>query len=451
MTRYESSWDLRPMSSHEDLRRRLQRDPNADLTSLQTTTDRGLSIGRDVWRLRWRGQLTTAVAADADLHATCGALLDALAWLESVLDDPAVSAVGLPLDLTGVNVLVNRPLPGDDPSETDQALRSMRAATRGVTARVWYQRGDDGWAEDDDAPPIWEGDDQRVGDWVTSLLLPRLAAQPSALAEALVAGVDDPSLHLYPSEIRSGRTNVWALRIDGLQIGIAFEETAVLRIGRPGVSDDGARRAGFTTVFGQDEVTVSADPNPPPGELSVVDAIERLRALLSHFRDADVRGAPITHRTHAGVGVVDEHTLEARLLKGFIAPFDSTDSLVLNDDAVARGSQLPNTVGTWRAPPVPRRAPAPPDHTARGRTEGRDQRAWPLLPTFAHPSGPVPPLHLQHSGARPLVSPRRAQPNLRRGGHRHPDSATVDCVIRPRPRSPAKSRGESRRPRSCTR
>jgi hypothetical protein len=34
-----------------------------------------LSIGLDVWRIRWRNQVTTAVTGAADLHTTCGALL----------------------------------------------------------------------------------------------------------------------------------------------------------------------------------------------------------------------------------------------------------------------------------------------------------------------------------------------------------------------------------------
>jgi len=62
---------------------RLELDPDADLSSLRSATDMSLSIGRDVWRLRWRRQLTTVVAADADLHTTCGALLDVLALLET--------------------------------------------------------------------------------------------------------------------------------------------------------------------------------------------------------------------------------------------------------------------------------------------------------------------------------------------------------------------------------
>ena len=54
-----------------ELRRRIEGDPDADLSTLATETDTSLAIGRDVWRLRWRNQITTAVAEDANLHITC--------------------------------------------------------------------------------------------------------------------------------------------------------------------------------------------------------------------------------------------------------------------------------------------------------------------------------------------------------------------------------------------
>ncbi len=125
------------------LRTRLGLDPDADLSSMVTTTDNRLSIGSDVWRLRWRGQLTTAVASDADLHTTCGALLDALALLEVELERAHRDGPDPLLDLTSVNVLVDRPFPADVATETDEALRSMRDAVQNVTARIWYQGGDD--------------------------------------------------------------------------------------------------------------------------------------------------------------------------------------------------------------------------------------------------------------------------------------------------------------------
>lgn len=44
------------------LRRRIEMDPDADASTLATTTDSRLAIGQDVWRLRWRNQISTAVA-----------------------------------------------------------------------------------------------------------------------------------------------------------------------------------------------------------------------------------------------------------------------------------------------------------------------------------------------------------------------------------------------------
>lgn len=321
----------------ESLRRRLDADPDADMRSLERDTDQVLSIGHDVWRLRWRGQVTTAVGADADLHTTCGALLDALAVLETT-DDPSV-------DRSTINVLIDRPMPGEVPSETAQAMRSMRDATVDVTARVWYRRDGVGWVEDGAPAPTWPRDDPRITGWVNDLLIPRLTTDPHPFAVELVQQVDDPSLHLYPSEIALTSGEVWALRVDGLEIGIVRPTTATLTIGKPGATGDGPQRTAFTEVFGRPEITVVAGTPVSPDEMSIAEAVMRVRALLRRFRDVDVRGAPITHRTKAGVGLVDEHALEARLLKGLVRLEDPGNGLVLDDRKVARGSQFPTLWG----------------------------------------------------------------------------------------------------------
>ncbi len=327
------------------LQRRLEADADADLVSLRTTTDVALSIGRDVWRLRWRGHPTTAVAADASLHTTCGALLDALALLETALSGAEATGARPALDLSIVNVLVDRPLPGDMASETDQALRSMRDATTGVEARIWYGRPEAGWVQDCNPAPTWPEGDPRVARWLRRFLVPRLRARPGQMALDLVAAVDDPSLHLYPSEVRTGRTDVWALRLDGLQIGTASTREATLTVGKPGTIIDGSQRRAFTEVFGRPLVTVSADALRPEGCLTVTEAAEGINALLRRFREADVRGAPITHRASGGVRIVDEHALEARLLKGLARLTDGDEGLVMDDTLVARGSQFPTLWG----------------------------------------------------------------------------------------------------------
>jgi hypothetical protein len=321
---------------------RLQNDADADLVSLETTTDRTMSIGQDVWRLRWRGQLTTAVAADADLHTTCGAVLDVLTILEQSIAADTLQPVNPPIDLSTVNVLVDRPPPGASPSECDLALRSMRDAVRGVPALIWYHdRGR--WIIDDEPAPMWSAEDPLVLSTVNDLLLPRLLSQPGLLATALVDAVGDPSLHLYPAPINSNVRDTFALRLDGLEIGTVTATTATLKIGKPSKTGlDSAQRQAFIAVFGHPQVTVGA--NAGPGRLDVSRAAERIRALLRRFRDADVPGAPITHRLKAGVRYIDEHALEARLLKGLI-PLDDGCQLVLDDDTVARGSQFPTLWG----------------------------------------------------------------------------------------------------------
>lgn len=327
------------------LRRRIESDPHADLSTLATETDTALAIGQDVWRLRWRNQVTTAVAEDASLHTTCGALLDALAVLETATTDR-----DRVLDRSNVNVLIDRALPDGHLSETDQAMRSLRDAVSGVRARAWYRRGDAGWVEDGGPAPIWHDDDKIVSGWVDEYLLPRLTTPPNGLAVHIVAAVDDPSLQLYPSAIKHGSTDTWALRIDGLQIGTAGATTATLTIGKPGKNGDGTQRTKFTEVFGQPSVTITVDAQPTPGELTVAAAAEGIRRLLRVFREADVRGAPLSHRAAAGVRFIDEHTLEARLLKGLAHLTGSEHQLVLDDGEVARGSQFPTLWGHGAKP-----------------------------------------------------------------------------------------------------
>lgn len=325
-------------SAFDTLRSALTGDPEADPASLRTDTDRDLSIGSNVCRLRWRNQVTTAVAADADLATTCGALLDALALFESLdRDDRSV-------DRSGVNLLVDRPLPDSAPSETDQALRSLRDAIGQIDAKVWYREGD-GWRKDTEPAPIWPRGTDRVAGWVRDLMIPRLAAAPVGLPLAFVNAIGDPSVHLYPSEIKRGAGHRWAVRIDGLEIGVLGNETGILTVGRPvqGDGHDGPQRMAFTKVFGAAEVRVTM-ASPATGELSLGEAAEKVQALLKVFRRVEVPGAPSAHRSHDGAPIIDEHAVEARLLKGLIAVPGL--GLVRADEEVARGSQFPTLWGT---------------------------------------------------------------------------------------------------------
>ncbi len=325
----------------------LQDGSHADMSTLATATDTRLSIGQDVWRLRWRDQITTAVASDADLHTTCGALLDALAIFECSPHDPHAD---LSMDRSAVNVLIDRPLPDDTPSEADQAMRSLRDAVQGVTARIWYRRAETGWIEDTAPAPTWPAGDKRGKGWVDDLLLPRLTTPPGALALHIVDAVNDPSLHLYPSAIGKGPNDVWALRIDGLQIGTVGLDTGTLTIGKPGKNGDGPQRKTFTEVFGTPSVTITTSSDEPGDGLSVPAAAEKIRALLLKFRETDIRGAPLAHRIKNHVPIIDEHTLEARLLKGLIPHGWDKHQLVLDDELVARGSQFPTLWGHGAKP-----------------------------------------------------------------------------------------------------
>jgi hypothetical protein len=226
-------------------------------------------------------------------------------------------------------------------------LRTLRNGVVGVTAHIWYRRDDD-WVEDLDAAPVWT-DDKEVAQWVDRLMLPRLTTTPSGIALELLDAVTDPSLHLYPSEIRKGSPPVWALRIDGLEIGTASQDIVNLSVGKPSKTGvDRRQRADFIEVFGAANVAVSHEGSAPPALLDVQAAAARIRLLLLRFRAVDVPGAPVAHRSRNGVRFIDEHALEARLLKGLTTIEGAT--LIRDDDQVARGSQFQTKWGRTGRP-----------------------------------------------------------------------------------------------------
>lgn len=313
----------------------LDADPDVLDGSIRRDTDSRLSIGSDVWRMVWRGQLTCAVGKDADLPTTCGAVLDVMALHQVVHEFDVSFALGRevgPIDPTGANVLVDREQEWA-PTECDEALRSVRDATGGFV-RIWYRSGD-GWSEDHEQAPYWPSGHPLVTDWVHRLMIPRLTTEPTVLALRFVSAVNDPSLHLYPSAISATEWYRWAVRADGLQIGLVGAESGMLTVGKPG--KDGAtsnQRRDFIDVFDAEQVAFAESPNRAVGEISVLEAAELVRGLLNRWRPAPVPGAPIMHR-----GVVDEHAAEARILKGIIE-LDQLE-LIAGDEQVARGSQFP--------------------------------------------------------------------------------------------------------------
>lgn len=318
-------------------------DPDVLDGVIRRDTDSRLSIGADVWRMVWRGQMTCAVGKDADLHTTCGAVLDVIALHQVAHDlDVAVALdreVG-PIDPTEANVLVDRELEWP-PTECDEALRSVRDATGGFV-RIWYRSGD-GWREDREPAPYWPSGHPLVTDWVDRLMIPRLVTEPTGLALEFMSAVGDPSVHLYPSAISATERGQWAVRCDGLQIGLVGRESGALTVGKPGKEGaTSSQRRDFIDVFGAEQVTFAETPNRAAGEISVLEAADLVRGLLNRWRPAPVPGSPLMHR-----GVVDEHAAEARILKGIIE-LDQLE-LIAGDDQVARGSQFP-TLWSAQAP-----------------------------------------------------------------------------------------------------
>jgi hypothetical protein len=315
---------------------RLSQDPHVGPGGIVQGTDRTLSIGAEVLRPVWNGQVTTAVDASADLHAACGALLDALALLT------ARSSRLEPRDCTGVNLLVDRPPPAEHCSEAECALRTLRATISGVTARVWYRaEAPLLWVEDALPPPNFDGH-QKVKHWVDDLLLPRLQAQPPDLAAAVVGQVNDQSLQLYPARISAQSPDRWSLRLDGLEIGCVTPDYGELTVGAPGKNRDGGQRAAWLKIsVGRDPVTFTLTGGN--GMASVEEAGDLIRQLIGRWRRSQVPGAPVCHRSgNDGEGYVDEHALEARVLKGLIPLSRIAGArLICGDDKVARGSQFP--------------------------------------------------------------------------------------------------------------
>lgn len=87
---------------------------------------------------------------------------------------------------------------------------------------------------------------------------------------------------------------------------------------------------------------------PEGDEVGVEQAADTIKGLLRRWRHAaeNVDGAPVCHRG-GDAPIVDEHAVEARLLKGII-PLTAVDppGLVVGDSQVARGSQFPTLWGT---------------------------------------------------------------------------------------------------------
>lgn len=326
---------------HPQLLDALLVDRDVEPGSIRTGTDRTLAIGRDVVRLTWRGETATAVAGDADLASTCGALVDAVMLHEQIT---ATSD-----DHRAISVLVHRPPPDrEEPTETDQALRSLRDAVPRPRVRIWYREGT-AWVEDDSPAPTF-ANDTKVVEWVQNLLLPRLHTAPTALAQKLVEALNDPSLSLYPSEIKLGIEPRWSLRLDGLEIGTVGETFGTLAVGGKASTGEGPQRSAFIDVAGKDQVAFTLDG--ASGTVSVTDAAGIITKLIRRWRGHGAHGAPVTHRHKNGVPFVDEHALEARLLKGIIdADIDGERAdLVLHDQEVARGSQFPTLWGRGANP-----------------------------------------------------------------------------------------------------
>lgn len=307
---------------------RLTSDADTETGSIRHDTDKALSIGSDVARLTWRRSVACAVASDADLATTCGAVLDAVAIWHSTTSTSMT-----------VHVLIDRPLPErGGGTETDQAVRSLRDAAKAPSVQLWY-RESEAWVCDNSPAPVWDADDPVVTNWVTKLMLPRLTARPHALAAELVAAIDDASAGLYPSEISATNQQRWALRLDGLEVGIIDEHAAILSIGGHSTTGVGSQRATFHDVFGSYSVVVEHEPAPT--SIGVERAGELLRELMRRFRGVDVRHAPVNHRNLIGV---DEHAFEARLLKG-LTNIEPAWSVIHDDTSVARGSQFPTLWG----------------------------------------------------------------------------------------------------------
>ena len=280
----------------DELRRRLSEVPDADLDRGQ---DRKRHIGSNIWRLRWHGQLAVAVPGSAGDKVVRVAPFCALYVLEN---KPSFLTRSGPLDESVVNVLISRDVPDNNPTETEQVMRSIRdAAQQGhprVDLRIWYWGGSDGQRDEEPAPTWpedcgpteWSAACTKADEWVENLLLPRLNEQPGDLAIDLVARVADPSLRISSSAIKLGVQNKWSLRIDGLEIGVANDRKVTLSIGKDHqgqTAGPGYERRIFIEVFGSRRVTVGRDGDSrDPDELTLDEATEKVRTLLSRFRRA---------------------------------------------------------------------------------------------------------------------------------------------------------------------
>ena len=88
------------------------------------------------------------------------------------------------------------------------------------------------------------------------------------LALRFVSAVGDPSIHLYPSEISATQWYQWAVRVDGLQIGIVGAELGTLTVGKPGKDGvESSQRRDFIAVFGSERVIFAENPDTSAGQI----------------------------------------------------------------------------------------------------------------------------------------------------------------------------------------
>jgi hypothetical protein len=318
---------------------RLETDPRTQRGSVLVGIDNALGFGANVIRLVWCDQFTIAVGESADLPTACGGVLDALA----LLLHPASPLVAG--DRAVINLLIDRPLPQDPGTEADQAVRTLRFSVSGVMARIWYQRElPSSWVEDVSSPPDFRSS-RAPARWVNSRLLPRLRAVPEGLATDIVEMVADDSLQLYPAPITQSQPDLWSLRLDGLEIGKVSSDRGMLAVGKPGGGSTGGQRQAFLSISGGVE-SVCFTYNGDNGTLTLGQAAELISRYAYFWRrqsmPIDVPGSPVCHRESSGSLYLDEHALEARLLKGIarLRGF-SAAGLVGGDEMVARGSQFP--------------------------------------------------------------------------------------------------------------
>jgi hypothetical protein len=170
-------------------------------------------------------------------------------------------------------------------------------------------------------------------------MLMSVATKPvGGMAADLVAAIHQPSFALYPKLTSQSSAEPWQMRLDGLAIGSAGDETATLDLASSNLKAMGEPRDTWRRVVGEQSI--------PFSPISADHLITLIEELIDSWTSPTSPTAVLTHGQ-------PEHALEAHLLSHRLQL--ATTGTVLHPavpfrSGVLRAAQFPTLWGNVRCP-----------------------------------------------------------------------------------------------------